>query len=83
MPLKSKYTSVIFINQPHNNEKACSYPFIFLSFSILFSQVPQAVKYQAVARDAVGGIMSNAKSMVRVSVIDPEYSHWRQLNLSF
>ena len=43
-----------------------------LSFfsSMLFAQVPQAIKYQAVARDTAGGIMANANITVRVSIID-------------
>jgi len=41
-------------------------------FSMLFAQVPQAIKYQAVARDSAGSIMANAKSTVRVSILDPE-----------
>jgi len=43
-----------------------------LSFfsSILFAQVPQAIKYQAVARDSAGSIMANAPITVKVSIID-------------
>ena len=40
------------------------------SFSILLAQVPQAIKYQAVARDAAGSIMANANITVRVSIVD-------------
>lgn len=42
------------------------------SLSILFAQVPQAIKYQAVARDSMGSIMENANITVRVSILDPE-----------
>ena len=48
-----------------------SFCFFLVSFCVL-AQVPQASKYQAVARDAAGGIMANANSNVRVSIIDPE-----------
>ena len=41
----------------------------FLS-SMLFAQVPQAIKYQAVARDSAGSIMANAPITVKVSIID-------------
>src|SRR5688572_2842293 len=40
------------------------------SCSILYAQVPQAIKYQAVARDSSGSVMSNANVTVRVSIID-------------
>jgi len=39
-------------------------------FSLLLAQVPQAIKYQAVARDSAGSIMADAKITVRVSIID-------------
>jgi len=41
-----------------------------LSLSLLFAQVPQAIKYQAVARDSMGSIMENANITVRISIID-------------
>lgn len=41
----------------------------FLSL-ILFAQVPQAIKYQAVARDSAGSIMANANITVRISILD-------------
>ena len=40
------------------------------SISILFAQVPQAIKYQAVARDSMGSIMANANITVRISILD-------------
>jgi len=41
-----------------------------LSISILLAQVPQAIKYQTVARDSMGSIMANANITVRVSILD-------------
>ncbi|HXH19706.1 MAG TPA: hypothetical protein VNJ07_11555 [Chitinophagales bacterium] len=43
---------------------------LYLTFSlfILLAQVPQAIKYQAVARDSMGSIMENANVTVRVSI---------------
>ena len=41
-------------------------PFIYTS---VFSQVPGAFSYQAVVRDASGGIMANQEISLRVSIL--------------
>ncbi|MDX2001625.1 MAG: hypothetical protein SFW35_04295, partial [Chitinophagales bacterium] len=41
-----------------------------LTASLAYAQMPQAIKYQAVARDASGQILSNQNVSVRVSIID-------------
>jgi hypothetical protein len=49
-------------------------PHIIILFAFLaslpgFSQVPQGIKYQAVARDAAGSILTNTKTVFNISII--------------
>jgi uncharacterized protein (TIGR02145 family) len=43
--------------------------FIFLPAVFIYSQVPQAFKYQAIARDEAGNILSNWKINLRISIV--------------
>ena len=43
---------------------------MLLSISALFAQVPDAINFQAIARDAGGEVMSNTDIMIRLTVLD-------------
>jgi hypothetical protein len=43
--------------------------FAFLAIPQCFSQVPQGIKYQAVARDAAGSILANTEVIFKISII--------------
>ncbi len=56
--MKKKYTKIVL--------------FVLINFSILFvfGQVPQAINFQAIARDGSGNPMVNTNLQIRLSVID-------------
>ncbi|CAN5216098.1 hypothetical protein BH09BAC1_BH09BAC1_20520 [soil metagenome] len=43
---------------------------LLLSSAVAFAQVPQAINYQAVARDAQGALLKNQAISVKVSIVD-------------
>ncbi len=43
---------------------------MLLSVSAMFAQVPDAINFQAIARDAGGEVMSNTDIMIRLTVLD-------------
>jgi hypothetical protein len=47
-----------------------TFAIICLMITNLMAQVPQAINFQAIARDAAGNVMPNTNIMIRLSVID-------------
>ena len=46
---------------------------LFLSISVAYSQTPQAISYQAVARDLSGSALVNRDVSLRISIISGKY----------
>lgn len=54
--------------------------FLCVSFSALFSQVPQGINYQAVVRDASGNLQGNQTVSVRFSIEDGTTAVYQELH---
>lgn len=63
--MKNKYTKLVLL---------VLLTFYFTNFQTVFAQVPQAINFQAIARDGSGNPMVNTNIQIRLSVVDSTQS---------